>query len=67
MTQMVARMRKYKSRLKMISLKDFSGEKIKIAARYWARTIKTILYPLTTDSRLKNLKKREYCFLGLGF
>ncbi len=36
--------------------RDFLGEKIKIAAKYWAKTKTIMLYPRITESRLKNFK-----------
>ena len=48
-TQIVESTIKYKLISNNTYFKDFSGEKIKIEAKYWAITIKTILYPLTTE------------------
>lgn len=41
----------------------FSGARIKIADRYWAKTIIGILYPLTTENKLMNFITNSLCCL----
>ena len=47
---------------KTTSFKDFVGEKIKIAAKYWAHTNTKILYALIAEKRLKNLSVTYFAF-----
>ena len=48
--------------VKKTSFKDFVGEKIKIAAKYWAHTNTKILYALTAEKILKNLSVMCFAF-----
>jgi hypothetical protein len=53
---------KYSCGSKSTFRNDFSGEKIKIEARYWAIIRRSTLYPLTTENKLNILT-----YKGIGF
>jgi hypothetical protein len=50
-------------RSKRTSPRGRLGAKMYIEVRYWARIITKILYPLTTENKLKNFNMMCFCFL----